>query len=130
MTSADLFARVDERGDGCWWWTGRLHESGYGLYDPSKGGPRRVHRYMWEYFNGTVPAGLELHHECRNPQCVNPWHLTPVTHAANKAADRGLVQGKTHCVRGHDKLGELRCRICQRKHAREYAARKREEMAK
>lgn len=34
----------------------------------------------WEdEFGMRVPAGLELHHICEHPWCVNPFHLYPAT---------------------------------------------------
>ena len=42
-----------------------------------------AHRVYYERHVGPVPEGLELDHLCRNPGCVNPEHLEPVTHAEN-----------------------------------------------
>jgi hypothetical protein len=40
-------------------------------------------RYFYERLNGTIPAGLEFNHLCRNRLCVNPKHLEPVTSVEN-----------------------------------------------
>ena len=47
---------------------------------------------------GPVPEGLELHHKCENPPCVNPKHLKPVTHKINMRLNR------------HTKLNEIKVR--------------------
>lgn len=50
-----------------------------------------AHVFSYEESFGKVPAGLELDHLCRNPSCVNPEHLEPVTHAENlRRAWRGV----------------------------------------
>lgn len=38
---------------------------------------------MWEKHNGAIPTNMDLDHLCRNPICVNPDHLEPVTHLEN-----------------------------------------------
>jgi len=42
-----------------------------------------AHRFIYEKFKGPIPEGLTLDHSCRNPICVNPDHMEPVTHAEN-----------------------------------------------
>jgi DNA-binding XRE family transcriptional regulator len=38
---------------------------------------------MYEQEVGPIPDSLELDHLCRQPSCVNPAHLEPVTAATN-----------------------------------------------
>jgi hypothetical protein len=38
---------------------------------------------MYEQHFGSIPENLELDHLCRNPACVRPDHLEPVTHLEN-----------------------------------------------
>ena len=40
---------------------------------------KRAWHAIYERDRGSVPAGMELHHQCHNPRCVNPAHLKPVT---------------------------------------------------
>lgn len=54
---------------GCWNYTGAL-SNGYGVF---RG--RRVHRIVYEIFNGPVPGLWHVHHECRNKRCCRPSHL-------------------------------------------------------
>jgi len=66
---------------GCWTWTGATNERGYGRFGF---GPRgsithvSAHRWVYEFMIAPIPEGLEIDHLCRNPSCVNPYHLEPV----------------------------------------------------
>jgi hypothetical protein len=64
--------------DGCWTWTGAKASHGYGNTARTT-----AHREVWELLIGPIPDGLTLDHLCRNPLCVNPDHLEPVTCAEN-----------------------------------------------
>jgi hypothetical protein len=67
---------------GCWvWQRGRDHD-GYGRVS-ANGRTVRAHRMMYERIRGPIPVGAELDHLCRNPSCVNPDHLEPVSTAVN-----------------------------------------------
>lgn len=124
---------------GCWEWRGRLDRSGYGrlrVGDSMHG----AHRASYEVFMGPIPTDLTIDHLCRNPKCINPAHLEPVTMRENTL--RGVALSAqyavaTHCVNGHrfDEENTYRppvphrrvCRECNRAAARRYAAKKRVE---
>jgi hypothetical protein len=70
---------------GCWNWNGYARPS-----DNRAGAKRRrdgsyvsAYRFYFERAKGPVPPGLVLDHTCRNPRCINPDHLEPVTQAVN-----------------------------------------------
>jgi hypothetical protein len=100
-----FWPKVDASGD-CWVWTASANQFGYG-HILTEGRTRGMaHRVAYELLIGPIPEGLELDHLCRNPPCVNPDHLEPVTHAENMArAPWTAVQARraqTHCKRGHE----------------------------
>ena len=66
----------------CWNWTG-AKVNGYGVVkrDTVQG---QAHRYSYEMAKGPIPDGLFIDHICRNPSCVNPDHLRPVTQKQNR----------------------------------------------
>jgi HNH endonuclease len=90
----------------CWVWTGRHGPFGHGRFLVGGKGSKQAtsHRYAYEMIVGPIPDGLVLDHLCRNPSCVRPDHLEPVTQRENLL--RGLTfqaanAAKTHCKRGH-----------------------------
>lgn len=96
---------------------------GYGVLKINHGKKQKrmmAHKFSWELVNGKVPDGLELDHLCRNPICVNPAHLEPVTHAENIRRWASFI---THCPNGHEynesntritPIGHKICRVCHR----------------
>jgi hypothetical protein len=114
---------------GCWVWQRGLTRGGYGEMRDGKQ-MRRAHRVYYERYRGPIPTGLHLDHLCRNPACVNPAHLEPVTPRVNALRGNTIAarrKAQTHCVRGHpfDEANTIRrgngraCRECQRQAVRE-----------
>lgn len=116
--------------EGCWEWTAAHDQHGYGrFYD----GTKLVGAYRWayEFCVAPIPDGLSIDHLCRNPSCVNPDHLEPVTHTENMRRGNGWSGRKfrqTHCMRGHEfdedntyvtKQGRRNCRKCHKDYERE-----------
>lgn len=98
----------------CWVWQ-KCTVHGYGKIDMpcknSKKGyrPFLAHRVMYELEVGPIPDGLELDHLCRNPTCVNPAHLEPVTRRENVLRSQSFTADnarKTHCKHGHPLVPE------------------------
>lgn len=123
----------------CWVWTGAKSRGGYGQFRINKE-VVATHRLAYELLIGPIPDGLQLDHLCRNPSCVNPGHLEPVTMAENirriptEVRQRvAEAQRRTHCPEGHERIStgaRWRCPICQRKRSEErYRALKEEAAA-
>jgi hypothetical protein len=66
----------------CWEWQGRKSPDGYGTFSV-EGRAIPAHRYAYESRVGQIPHGLVIDHLCRNPSCVKPQHLEPVTPREN-----------------------------------------------
>lgn len=126
----DYFWPKVQRTEGCWTWMANRTVRGYGLFTYG-GHTHSVHRLSYELLVGPIPDGLQIDHLCRNPPCVNPAHLEPVTFAENQRRRFVLL---THCKRGHEQTdqnvivggdGGRRCRLCQRDRIREWKLAKR-----
>lgn len=108
-TPEDVLRLVDRSGgpDACWPWIGRLNPYGYGsssLVLASGRHERGAHRIVYSLLVGPIPEGLQLDHLCRNPRCVNPAHLEPVTMVENllRGVNPPAVNARmVTCQRGH-----------------------------
>lgn len=78
---------VDEA-SGCWLWQGATDLAGYGR-TRANGKGQAAHRWFYEQAKGPIAHGLVIDHLCRNPPCVNPDHLEPVTVAQNTQRGAG-----------------------------------------
>jgi hypothetical protein len=113
-----FWAKVVQVGD-CWLWQAHA-KRGYGRFR-SNGRMVVAHRWAYEQLRVEVPPGLELDHLCRNPSCVNPWHLEPVTHAVNvsRAARASCAQGHPFDASNtYTWRGRRNCRVCNRESQR------------
>lgn len=83
--NAFFWSKVDKTGGprACWLWKNASSSQGYGrvkvggkLYSP--------HRLVCEWKHGPPPQeNLDVLHECDNPRCVNPQHLSWGTRSQN-----------------------------------------------
>lgn len=131
-----------EPNSGCWLWLACCTKLGYGRFNKTTDKSIPAYQMAYELFRGARPAGMDLDHLCRVPNCVNPWHLEAVTHKENM--HRGIVgtltaarnQRISHCPRGHaydeantrlspNRHGTLsrKCKACEVRRAREYRRR-------
>jgi hypothetical protein len=83
----------------CWLWTGHQGDRGY-----APRGRQGAYHFAYRWAGKICPPGYELDHLCRNPGCVNPDHLEPVTHHVNILrgdAPPARAARQTHCLNGH-----------------------------
>lgn len=122
------WSRVDRSGGegSCWEWLGFKTHGGYGQFS-SQGLPTAAaHRISYLLMGGEIPDGLVLDHLCRNPGCVNPRHLEPVTSRDNSR--RSPLVLKDACAAGHPyeegsyymDRGVRACKVCKREQVRKY----------
>jgi hypothetical protein len=103
----------------CWRWKGSKCRDGYGKFHD---GARhmKAQNYAYREMIGPIPEGLQLDHLCRVRDCVNPYHLEPVTILENVRRGENAERNRTACPSGHpyDKIiktnGKRRCRTCDR----------------
>ncbi len=88
--------------DGCWLWTARVNDDGYGEFRAFAKNVK-AHFYSFVIYKGPVPQGLEIDHECKRRNCVNPRHLRAIPHAKNVIrGEEHYKRQQTHCQRGHE----------------------------
>jgi hypothetical protein len=133
----NFWSKVEIAETGCWTWTG-ARSVGYGHF-AIKRRTNLAHRVAYEALVGPIGDGLTIDHLCRNPACVNPAHLEPVTMGENMRRSTAIDATKarharrTHCKHGHeftsentsyDSKGARVCRECDRMKSRRYQRRR------
>lgn len=137
----EKYSYVDS--NGCWVWKGAKNLQGYGKIS-WKGKLHQAHRVSYKIFVGKISSGLHIDHLCRNPPCINPKHLEPVTIKENVArGEKGRMV--KFCAQGHEYTpentyiapdnGTRKCKTCRKERSnsqdkrlynREYMRKKRE----
>lgn len=135
----EIEARLDkytERSEeGCWEWAGAVNNRGYGVMTISKS-IYYTHRVSYTRHNGPIPTGRVLDHLCRNPRCLNPEHLEPVSDRVNMLrgySTAAVAQRRETCLHGHLYAehgrvyddGRRHCLACARNQSAERRARNR-----
>lgn len=98
----DLRRYVVDAASGCWNWVGAKLRSGHGAVRVG-GQTKLAHRVFYEHLVGPIAAGLLAHHICKNPRCVNPRHIRPVT-----AAEHARIHAELHGKIDLNKAREIR----------------------
>ena len=94
----DRFLANVYKTDGCWFWVGGIHRSGYGNI-PKGEAYRGAHIVAYQLYKGEITSGLDVLHSCDIRQCVNPDHLFLGT-AKDNISD---WMSKTGCCnKGHE----------------------------
>lgn len=133
-----FWSKVSVQPNGCWLWRAGKNGKGYG-YFYFNGRNQKAHRVAYELLTSPFTGTLQSDHLCRNPSCVNPVHIEPVTRKENilrSGAPSAINATKTHCPQGHpyDEGNTYRyqtrsgraCLTCKRIAGREYQQRRRE----
>lgn len=89
-----LLSKIDASGD-CWDWTAYVDPKGYAKFQiyPAV---HYVHRLVYEWLVGPIPAGYQIDHLCRRRHCVNPDHLEPVPARTNALRGYGAFTTQKH----------------------------------
>lgn len=116
----ERFLAKTEKTEGCWLWHGATGSNGYGQM---QFGPRKqqAHRISYQLFVGEIPANLTLDHICRRRNCVNPYHVRPMTMIENSRIGNRFT-ALPSCHKGHIYIPENTklyrgyrvCRRCKR----------------
>lgn len=105
-TQQALFAKLPEtmqrkilicEQTGCWLWQGEINRNGYGRV--WSGGTRYMaHKHAYQIVKGDIAPGKLLDHNCRQRNCCNPTHLSPVTVQQNTHRGKAvLFQRRSPC---------------------------------
>ena len=66
----------------CWEWMRVRNQHGYGQLRVN-GRMMYAHRLAYQLGVGRIPDGLHVLHQCDNPRCINPSHLSVGTRSQN-----------------------------------------------
>jgi hypothetical protein len=108
LTDEEALLRNTIKTESCWIWTGPI-DNRYGRvsrYQKETHRKHRIgaHRLSYSIYIGPLINGMEIHHICNNPVCVNPAHLQQVTHKQHTRLSNSICSinaRATHCREGH-----------------------------
>lgn len=87
--------------DQCWEWARVRNQHGYGQLRVA-GRMVYAHRLACELGVRPIPDGMHVLHQCDNPRCINPAHLSLGTHSQNmkECSERGRARIPNPIKRG------------------------------
>ena len=100
----DRFWHKVNKTNDCWIWTSDKDWNGYGRFNINYKS-YYAHRISYLLHHKHISAGLQLHHICNNPSCVNVEHLKQITQTENLIKSDNIGSRnkiKTHCPQGHE----------------------------
>ena len=124
-----FLAKISISDSGCWEWQGTKDTHEYGIFSINHKN-LRSHRFIYEYYHGSISSILTIDHLCRNRKCVNPNHLEQVSIKINVLRGDNtcaINARKTHCNHGHPLFGDnlaiengtRRCKTCHKERRKE-----------
>jgi len=135
---AVFLSKIEVSESGCWDWRGAKFVDGYGNHSFQVNNvkiTRAAHRWAYWKWKGEIPAGMEIHHKCRNRACVNPDHLELLTREDHRKLHPSKLQDV--CKRGHSmadsyvdktgkRIGRRCCRVCMLESVRRWQEKNKE----
>lgn len=122
----------------CWIWQGSINpKTRYGTFrtgSRKNGHTFNAHRLVYQLMVGTIPAGGQIDHLCRNRACVNPAHMEIVTNRENALRRPDVIAARSRemCPKCGTDLtpeniyvrpnGTVECRECKRESVRSWRA--------
>ena len=82
ITTPEIWRHIRQTDSGCWEWTAKLNDTGYGIFS-EHGQAILVHRRVYALTRGEDAGDLDVCHACDNPPCCRPDHLFKGTAAEN-----------------------------------------------
>lgn len=103
-----LFAKINRAPNetDCWLWIGASSKNGYGTVRDRNGKVTNCHRVVYCEMIGPISDKHDLDHLCRNPRCVNPAHLQPVTRKENLRRGNGAAASRARMI-GNTMYGNI-----------------------
>jgi len=120
-TLLDILDNYIEDKNGCHIWQGSFFKSGYpSIYYNGKN--FRGNRLVYDTYVGPIPVEYCVLHDCDNPACINPNHLTLGTHQDNMSdkVSKGRQYKSTRDNHPNTKLTDNDCSFIYRKFQGDY----------